>query len=115
MNNIPYLSPEEDHRANMATAVSICICITLIILGVRSGATWSTYIKMCLAGLGMLGGSNLIARLIIKKSVYNQRWAIMLVRFFLRPLVPLGLAFYMAGGMMLMAKGVRAAFMAIFG
>lgn len=108
------LTPEEDHRANIATCFSILLAIALVIVAVLLNVRWLTCLWMILGGLGIHGGTNLIGLAIVRPALQRKPWAVLVIRA-LWPVIPIGLSLYVAGVLILIIKGLKAGFAAMLG
>lgn len=109
------LTPEQDQRANTATGISMFISFVLIIVALWQGVSWMTCVWMIVTGLGIQLLTNLLTLSVLKPAIQGNTGAKILVKRLLWPLVPLGIALYMAGILTLIIKGIIAAYLSIFG
>ena len=78
-------------------------------------AKWLTAVWMILGGLALHASNNIICLTIAKPLFRGDKWAIQLVRGILWPLVPIGIAIYVGGILLLIISGLKAIWAAIFG
>lgn len=109
------LTPEEDRRANVATGYSMFISFVLVVFALWYGISWMTCVWMVVAGLAIHLLTNLMTLAVLKPALQGNTSVKFLVKRLLWPLVPLGIAVYMAGILTLIIKGIIAAYLAIFG
>ena len=109
------LSQEEDRRANRATAFSMMLAVVLVVVAVSADAKWSTALWMIVAGLAPYVSNNLICLAVAKQAFLGAPWAVLLIRYVLWPLVPIGVALYLAGIFTLIIIGLKAGWSTVFG
>ena len=116
LNHSSQPCPEQrrPRRANVATALSILLALALIVIAVRANVKWLTCLWMVLGGLGLQGGTNLLALAVAKPALQRRPWAVFVVSL-LWPVVPVAIALYMAGMFTLIIKAIRAGWSAVVG
>lgn len=104
-----------EHRANVATGWSMLASLVIVILAFTLG--WPllrTGLFLVVGGLATQLATNLFGRAILQPVYRREYWAVLLITLS-TPIVVFSISAYMAGVLLVICGGVRAAWDALFG